>query len=192
MKKIKKMKWTFLGISILTLLIGICLVVWPYMSATILCYLLGMTLLIVGIIRINCYFQGGLRTFLFSYYELPVGILNIFTATIFLLHPHNMVVILPIFIGSMIFFDSIFKLQLAIDFKRQGIAKWWYMLLSFIVCTVFAVLLILNPFEGSIVLMIFIGISLILDSIQNILTILYIVKHIKNIMPIDADYREMK
>lgn len=190
MKKMKKIKWTFLGISLLILLIGVCLVVWPYMSATILCYLLGITLLIVGIMRIHCYFQGGLRTFLFAYYELPVGILNVFTAMIFLMHPHNMVVILPILIGSMIVFDSIFKLQLAIDFKRQGIAHWWYMILSFIICTVFAVLLILNPFEGSIVLMIFIGISLILDSIQNILTILYIGKHIKNIMPIDVEYRE--
>lgn len=190
MKKIEKIKKIFLCITSLTLLVGICLIIWPMISATVLSYLLGILLLIIGIIRLDCYFRGGLEALLFLHYELPIGLLNIFIAMIFILYPKNMVIVLPILIGIMIIFDSIFQLQFIIEFKKLSMKRWWMMVISFIVCICFALLLISNPFEGSRLLMIFIGISLILDSIQNIFIIFSIERYLNEIMPIEVEYKE--
>lgn len=98
----------------------------------------------------------------------------------------------PVVVGIRIIVDSLFKLQVAIDLKRMGLRRWWSILLFSIISVLFAFLLMLNPFEGSVTLMIFIGVSLIIDGIQSIYVVLSAVKYIRKISPIDTDYIEIK
>lgn len=191
MENVKKIKWTFIGISAVMLILGLCLVVWPYFSATMLCYLLGLAMLITGIVKVICYARREVVKFIY-YYELPLGILDILVALVLFLHPHNMIMMLPIVVGIVILVDSIFKLQVALDLKRMGWRSWWGILLFSIVSVLFAFLLMINPFEGSMTLMIFIGLSLIADSIQSFCIIFYVAKYIKKISPIDGDYVEIE
>lgn len=72
MENMKKLKWTFIGISVVMLILGLCLVVWPYFSATVLCYLLGLVTLIAGIVKVICYARREVGKFIY-YYELPLG-----------------------------------------------------------------------------------------------------------------------
>lgn len=189
MKKLKTIKWIFFGISAAMLILGLCLIINPSISATVLCYLFAVIMIAAGIARIICYTKH--KTLGFINYELTQGLLDILLAIIFFLHPHNVITVLPIIIGTMIVINSAFKLQIAIDFKRIGVQNWWSILLLVVLSIIFAVTLILNPYEGSMVLMIFIGISLIIDSIQNIFTIFYISKYIRKIKPIEIDYVEI-
>lgn len=191
MKTAKKLKWTFIGISLAMMILGLCLVIWPYISAKVLCCLFGVLILITGIVRIVCYTRRGVSTF-FHYYEFPLGLLDILLAVFFFSRSQHVILVLPIVIGIMIMIDSIFKLQMAIDLKRLGLRKWWSMLLLSILSILFSFLLILDPFEGSMTLMIFIGLSLIVDSIQSLCSVIYASKYIRKKQPIDVDYIEVE
>lgn len=190
MKTLKKVKWTFIGISALMMILGICLIIQPHISATIICYLFGIIILIAGIARIVCYVQRIIGKFVY-YYELWQGLLDIFVSIIFFLHPQNVIIAMPIIIGIIIIIDSVFSLQAAFDLKRWGLYSWWSILIFSFINILFAFLLIADPFGGSRALMIFLGISLIANSIQNICVIVFITKYMKNTDSIDTDYNEI-
>lgn len=190
MKTLKKVKWTFIGISALMMILGICLIIKPHISATVICYLLGAIILIAGIARIVCYTQRIIGKFIY-YYELWQGLLDIFVSIIFFLHPQNVIIAMPIIIGIIILIDSAFSLQTAFVLKHWGLYSWWSILIFSFINILFAFLLIADPFGGSIALMIFLGISLIANSIQNIYAVVLITKHMKNTDSIDANYNEV-
>lgn len=187
MKTAKKWKWTFIGIAFAMMILGVCLVIWPHISATVLCYLFGALILLTGIVRIVCCTRHRVSAF-FHYYEFPLGLLDLLFAVFLFSRPQHVILILPIVIGIMIMIDSMFKLQMAVDWKRMGLRRWWSMFLLSIISILFSFLLILDPFEGSRTLMILIGLSLIVDSIQSFCSIIYISKYIRKTKPIDVDY----
>lgn len=188
MKKIRNIS---IVMSIVMMMIGVCFVFFPYMSATVLCYILGIILLVSGIIKMYYYFHSDIVGYIFHHYGSTTGILDIILGIIVLLHPKNLITLLPIFIGFMIIMESAFKFHLTLDFKYHGFQHWWYILLSFILSIIFAFILILNPFEGSMALMILVGISLVIDSIQNTFMIHYFYKYYKDLIPIDAEFRDI-
>ena len=77
--------------------------------------------------------------------------------------------------------DGVFKLQTAVDAKRFGLSNWWLILLGSLICAVLGLLLIVDPFGGSNALMIFVGISLLTDGLQNLFNVFYTVKILKQI-----------
>lgn len=196
MKSVKKANRIFIGISAAMLVLGICLVLWPKISAAVLCYVLGTIMLLAGIIRVACYIQRESWEVNY-YYELPFGVVEIFVAVILYLRPQNAAIIIPTVIGIMVSFNSIFKLQFAMDLKRACVNKWWGMIVFSIVGIVHGFLLMLNPFRGSATLMILLGLSLIVNSIENICTIMNDAKKTRKETPvredyIDVDYIEIK
>lgn len=191
MKTTKKLKWIFLGVSAAMLILGLCLVIWPHFSATALCYLFGGILLINGIARIVSYAKHEVGVFIY-YCELPLGLLDLLVAVVFLLHSHDLIYVMPILIGIMLVVDSIFKLQMALDLRRMGMRKWWRLFAFSIVSVLFAFLLVLNPFDGVRAIMIFLGLTLIVASIQSFSLILSAEKYIRKNEPLDADFIEIE
>ena len=75
------------------------------------------------------------------------------------------------------------KLQVAVDSRRMGAHSWWVTLVCTVVCLVLGILLVFNPFDGKQVLTIMMGVSLIVDGVQNLCTVVYaavFVKDVKN------------
>lgn len=79
--------------------------------------------------------------------------------------------------------DGLLKIQIAIDAKTFGISKWWLILSVAILAGVVGVLLIFRTSESARTLMIFLGISLLMDGIMNLITVLSTVKIIQNQYP---------
>lgn len=76
--------------------------------------------------------------------------------------------ILSVMIGLLVLVDSVFKLQVAVDSRRMGAHSWWVTLVCTVVCLVLGILLVFNPFDGKQVLTIMMGVSLIVDGVQNL------------------------
>lgn len=125
------------------------------------------------------WFRALLRRRIAVILPLALGLLDILLAVFFFSRPQHVILILPIVIGFMIMIDSMFKLQMAMDWKRMGLRRWWSMLLLSIISILFSFLLILDPFDGSRTLMTFIGLSLIVDSIQSFCAITYVSKYVR-------------
>lgn len=75
------------------------------------------------------------------------------------------------------------------ELKREGIRGWLAVFLFSIAGTVFGFLLVLHPFKGISALMVLMGITLILDGIENICFAVYVAKYINKIRPIDSTGR---
>lgn len=191
MKSLKKWKWTYLLLTLAVMVFGICLMIWPSISAEILCYALGTILLVVGVMRIVCYFQRGISV-LWHRYELPLGLLDALVGLYFLSHPANVLLIMPIVVGIVIIVDSVFHLQTALELRGIGVKRWWAIVAFAIISILVAFGLIHNPFEGSMTLMMYLGICLVIDSIQSLYYIHQVARDIRRLAPIETDFVEVQ
>ena len=124
-------------------------------------------------------------------YELPLGILDVLMGVYGFARSQSVVLILPVIIGILILVDSLFQLQASIDLRRLSVPGWGLSLVLSILSVAFALLLVMNPFEGSRTLMIFIGLSMMVDGVQILSYIICAskcVKEVKKLEAMDTDY----
>lgn len=187
MKEIKRVRNSFIGFSVLSLILGICIVAWPGMSAVTLCFLTGALLIVVGVVRVVCYFtRSSAGMPLFS--SLALGILSLLLGILLVSRPGSALLLLPYVVGFTMLMNGASEIQASMDVKRAGAKSWWGVLLMALLTIACGVLLIVNPFSGALTLMILLGISLIVDSLVNIITTVFISSYVKKNLPIDTDY----
>lgn len=154
-------------ISICMLVLGIAAVIWPEISAVAVCCILGVICIGSGVYEIVRYFNLGLAG-LFFQHDFALGIFNVLAGILLLIHPLGAATFLPVAAGVYMIMGSVFDIQMSVEMRRIGVGNWaWSMALG-IINTVFAFFLILNPFQGAAALMIYMGIMLVIDSIQNL------------------------
>ncbi len=157
--------WAIL-FSICMLILGVLTLVWPDISAAAVCCILGILCIGTGIYEIVRYFRLGLVGFFFRY-DLVLGIFSVLAGVLLLIHPLGAATFLPVIAGIYMVMGSVFEIQVSVEMRRFGIGSWMTSLVLGIIGAVFAFFLILDPFNGVRALMIYVGILMILGSIQN-------------------------
>lgn len=185
MKSLKKIKCILTIFSAIIIFLGVGLIVRPQVSALIVCYIMGCIILAAGIIKIICYIERNYLIIPF-YHELAYGMLDIVISIILFLHPHDAIIFLPVIAGIIIIIDSILKLQTATSLKRVGMPSWITILILAVCEMLFGIMLAINPFEGLNTLMILLGITLVIDGVENLCTIASITKYIRKREPIET------
>lgn len=166
-EKWKQFRIWAMVISICMLVLGVLTLIWPRISAVAVCYILGVMCIGAGVYEIVRYFELGFVGLLFQH-DLVLGIFSILAGVLLIIHPIGAAAFLPIVAGIYIVMGSIFDIQISVEMRRMGIKDWIPSLILGIVGAVFAFFLILNPFDGVTALMIYVGVSLIIGSIQSI------------------------
>lgn len=169
-------KW-LVGVSCCSLVLGIIMVIWPQISATVLCWILGLLSIGVGIYEITRCSQLGFAG-LFFRFDLILGICNILIG-IGLLLPFGNTAFLPFAAGLYVLVGSIFNIQLAINISRYRMGSWITTLVLGIIGLIFSIFLFVDPFQGAAALMIFMGISLIVNGVQGLYDVTCLSKAIK-------------
>lgn len=165
----------FVVISALFAALGLFLLIWPELAAEAICVLLGVAAVACGIIKLMGYFSNDLYRLAFQF-DLAAGILTILMGLLLLLHPRDVLALLPVVVGLFILVDSALRLQTAIDAKHFGMSKWWLILAAAAVGIALGAALLLRPFSGVRALVRLMGVSLILDGGENLLVGLYTIK----------------
>ena len=186
MKTIKQAKWCYIICSVLLIAAGIYIMVRPYASAIIFCRVIGAVSLFYGVSKILGYFSHDLYNLAFQF-DLALGVFTLIFGLIPVSYTHpdaadsaRVVAFMPAILGVFVLVDGVFKLQTAVDAKRFGLSNWWLILLGSLICALFGLLLIIDPFSGNSVLMTFVGLSLAIDGLQNLFNAFYTVKILKN------------
>lgn len=167
-----------IAVSFCMLALGILMVLWPDISALTICIILGIFCIAAGVYAMVRYFKLGVAGFFFRS-DLSFGICSILLGVLLLLHPYGAMIFLPIAAGFFMIIGSVLDIQVSIEMRRLHFGNWGVMLILGIINIIFAFLLLMNPFQGASVLVIFVGISLVVDSIQNFYSIYCISKAIK-------------
>ena len=186
----KRIKALYITISILSLLVGIALVIWPGASVITICYVVGSAAILVGAVRLAGYFSKDSYNLNFQF-DFAMGLVFLILGTVLIFHPGDTVAVLHFSVGILVLVDSVFKLQTALDAKHFGLKKWWVMLLCALLCAGLGLVLVILSFRTAEILVRVTGAALAVNSGENILTAGYTVKSKKRVVPIMGECREI-
>ena len=190
MNLLKKAKAGYLVISILYIVLGICLVAFPDKSLETICLVIGIIALAAGIYKVISSLLQKSRRFSANL-DLISGIFSIAAGAILIARPSFITNLFPVIIGIVVIIDSAFKLQTAFELRADRSKHWWSVLLVAAVGLVFGFLLVFNPFEANRIALIFVGISIIIDGIENLWTVFFVKSLVRKASPIEAEYVEI-
>ncbi|MDD2956009.1 MAG: DUF308 domain-containing protein [Oscillospiraceae bacterium] len=178
MRFVGKVKAFGVAASVGMFLAGLGLLLYPQASAETVCCVFGVLFLVMGVIRIFGYFSKDLYRLAFQF-DLAAGSFLILAGAIFLIFPSRIYLILPVIAGIFILIDSLLRIQTALDARSFGVRRWWCILIFGACAAALGVLLILHPFEGADMMVRLLGVTLMINALQNIYIIISTVRVIR-------------
>lgn len=185
MRSVAPMRTAKIGyilVSVALCVLGAVLIAVPEFSAAALGVIGGVTLIVFGVVRLIGYFSRDLYRLAFQY-DLTLGILLIALGAILLIHPAGLMTFFCITYGIFILSDGLFKIQIAMEAKSFGLRQWWLVLVLAVLTGLGGLVLMLRPGEGSHLLMVLLGITLLTEGVLNGCTVLTAVKIVRNQIP---------
>lgn len=177
-EKLKSIRKNLLLTSILTILSGILLIVYPGYTMSILCMIFGILCAVYGMVRIVAWIA---KTRVLGNADLIMGLIVFAAGVLLMAHPGFMVSIIPSVVGFIILAIGINKLKDAIDIRNSGYSKWGSLLIPAILVLGLGLLIILNPFATAELTVRVIGATLAFNGVSDIWTITRVNKTIKNV-----------
>lgn len=179
MRSIKKTKNAYIIASIITVLVGLFLVIFPKTTLISFSCLIGVVTVAFGIVKILGYYSKDLFRLAFQF-DLAIGIMAIVTGTIIFIHPQGIVKVIHVIIGVFVLTEGLFRIQTARDSRDFGMQYWWAITVLSVITCAGGIALILFPFKSAAALTVFTGFAIILDGIQNLVAAAYTVKPVSS------------
>ena len=181
---LKIAKTGYLVLSALLLLAGVGLTFFSDTFYPILTVLLGVLFLAFGIVKLVGFFSKDPYQLVFEA-DLVFGILYLVFGLLLLIRPAHTMAFFGIMFGLILLADGLTRVRIALDARPFGIRAWWLILVSALVTAILGVVLLFHPGEGTKVLTQLLGISLMVDGVMNISTILTAVRILRAARPVD-------
>ena len=156
-KLIDEFKRNFILLSAASLTVGLLFLIFPETSGLVICYICGVALLLAGIWNAVVYFRRAAEDSLFRR-ELIWAVIKIGAGVYIIARPQLLLGVLPVAMGIVILYDSLTKLQSALDLLRLGWRYWWINLILGGAAAVLGILMLCNPFSTAGMLLMFCGI----------------------------------
>lgn len=159
------------AMSLVELIVGILLLVNPigFTSGIIIAF--GIVLIIMGISKTIKYFRTEPEEAAVSQ-TLVKGLLILLAGAFCAFHSQWFIATFPVLTlvyGVVILITGITKIQWTIDIIRMKRSKWFWAAISAVISIVCGVVIITSPFSTTAVLWMFIGISLIVEAIFDMI-----------------------
>ena len=119
----KKLKWNLILMSLLYLALGIFLLMVPGTALNVVCYALGGVVLVCAAVQLVRYFAVE-RGIFQSQLTLISGIICLGLGAFLILRSDIVVRILPIVFGLFVIFDSLGRIQNALELRRCEYSSW--------------------------------------------------------------------
>ena len=181
---LKIAKTGYLVLSALLLLAGVGLTFFSDTFYPILTVLLGVLFLAFGIVKLVGFFSKDPYQLVFET-DLVFGILYLVFGLLLLIRPAHTMAFFGIMLGLILLADGLTRVRIALDARPFGIRAWWLILVSALATAILGVVLLFHPGEGTKVLTQLLGISLMVDGVMNIGTILTAVRILRAARPGD-------
>ena len=186
----KKLKWNLILMSILYLALGIFLLMVPGTALNIVCYALGGVVLVCAAVQLIRYFAVERGVFQ-SQLTLISGLVCLGLGAFLIIRSDIVVRILPIVFGLFVIFDSLGRIQNALELRRCKYSSWKGFLLLAVLSIVLGIVMILDPFGTMETLVMAIGVILIIEGALNLLSALYTVIAVKRFLKLHPETQSM-
>lgn len=163
---LKGIRNSLVAASVLYIVMGAVLLVFPDTALTLSCTLIGVVTLLYGAVRIVGYFRDG-GTYS-QRFDLFIGVVVAALGVFLLICPQLIVSLIPIALGIYILVDSLTAMKKALDMKALGFDKWWISFLAAVLLAVCGVVMICQPFSTMSTLVMFIGAGFLFDGVYTL------------------------
>jgi len=153
-------------LSVLMVVIGLVLALWPGHVMTTALSVLGIALLIGGVVNCAAWYRGRARGA--DFLTLAQGILMLVAGIVVLAAPKFLISIVPFAVGVVVLVNGIVNLAQALDQRRMGYGRWSFSLALAVLTIVLGVLVICNPFSTMEMLVMAIGIVVAYNGLSNL------------------------
>ena len=167
MEFIKKAKWGYIILSVIYIILGVILLIYPSQTIDVICRIIGATAVICGAYMIMKFFFRGASSIL-SATGLVFGVFCLVCGIILIASPDFVKSILPFIIGIVIIIDSAFKLMTSFEIKNTTREGWIGVLVLSVIGLVFGFLIVFNAGAAADFVVRIIGVSLIIEAIENL------------------------
>ena len=182
MEFIKRVRWAYLLLSLFLIGIGVILFMMPEISMNLVVMIVGGGAMLFGLLKIIVYFVRQVASMV-EQYDFSVGVLSIAMGAILLVQPSELLRLLPQVVALCMVIDCVFKMQVALDAKRLGSGAWFLQLFMVLICTVWGVFLLLQPFGLDAYVSQMMAGALVADGVLNFVAVLFIAFTVKKELP---------
>lgn len=165
--------------SVLFCALGALLLFMPELSASLIGILIAAMLIVFGLIKLTGYFSRDLYRLAFQY-DLAIGILLVALGLMLLTKPGRAMDFMCLILGIAVASDGFFKVQMSLDAKRFGLSTWWLILILGVIAGIAGLAVAFHPVEGTKVLMMLLGASLLAEGLLTLSVTLCAVKIIRD------------
>ena len=183
---IKKLKWNLILMSVLYLALGVFLLLMPGTALSLVCAALGAVVLACAVVQLVRYFTVE-RGIFQSQLTLISGLVCLGLGAFLIFRSDIVVRVLPIVFGLFVIFDSLGRVQNALELRRCGYASWKGFLLLAALSIVLGIIMIVNPFGTMETLVMAIGIILIVEGSINLFSALYTMLAVRRFMKLHPE-----
>ena len=160
-------------LSVVLFIVGLILVIFPGMSLVTLGIIAGIFLIINGIVLFALDFK--VSKFYVPFDGIITGVLSVVLGVLLLAMPSLLSTIIVLALGLWIILTGINTIRLALAVKAEG---YGWVLLMGILDIILGLVLLFNPFESSISLIVLVGIVMMVHSVLNIIDMIVVKKRI--------------
>ena len=186
----KKLKWNLILMSLLYLALGIFLLMVPGTALNVVCYALGGVVLACAAVQLVRYFVVERGVFQ-SQLTLISGLVCLALGAFLIIRSDVVVRVLPIVFGLFVIFDSLGRIQNALELRRCEYSSWKVFLLLAVLSVVLGIVMVVDPFGTMETLVMAIGVILIVEGAINLLSALYTVLALRRFAKLHPETQSM-
>ena len=172
------LSWSEIIICGALMLLGLILTVFPGVTVKLVIGGVGGTGIVMGAIHLIRYFRLDEHASIGSN-GLAIGLLWLVGGVLVIALHRFLLSIVPVFFGVVLLIGGIGKIQSTLQFKRMGAKRWYFELVCAALSVGFGAVILLNPFNTALLLMRIIGIALLIEGSQDLIS-RYIYKKTSN------------
>ena len=186
----KKLKWNLILMSLLYLALGIFLLMVPGTALNVVCYALGGVVLACAAVQLVRYFVVERGVFQ-SQLTLISGLVCLALGAFLIIRSDIVVRVLPIVFGLFIIFDSLGRVQNALELRRCEYSSWKVFLLLAVLSVILGIVMVVDPFGTMETLVMAIGLILTLEAALNLLSALYTMLAVRRFIKLHPETQSM-
>ena len=177
-KKIKSYLATAMGYSILMIILGAVLLIFPDTSLSLIRWGLSLGLILIGIWMIITDITR--RSVLSMFSGSIGGVLSLVMGVVIILYP-RILDIIPIILGVWMIVSSSLSLRLTTSLRSSTSSSYFVSLVSNIVAILCGIVLILNPTDSSVALIALIGVMVIIYAASTLIDLFIFHRHLEHL-----------
>ncbi len=152
--------------------LGLLFVCVPGITAAAIAVLFALMLLALGVLKVIIFFARRSAD-AWDRSSLPVGVMLILAAAVFLIRPSFLVSIITALLGLALAVNGALKLQLAVELKKGGNPYWGSVAVAALAAVILGAVAVFAPFKAAKTTIILVGVSMLCCAAFDALTALF-------------------